>query len=392
MGNERFFTILLILLLLGCQPETAEPFTPPSPTKTLPTTTPQSIATNHYPHAPDLPFMRGVDVSILPMIERCNGRFYHNNIAQDGLEFMAAQGVNFIRLRVWVHPANGASGLDEVLSMAQRAKSLNLGVLIDFHYSDSWADPSQQTKPAAWADLSGTSLETAVTDHTRTVITALYQQGTPPDIVQLGNEITNGILWPDGRLSEGNEENWSQFAALLRAGSTGVASSFPNADQIPIMLHIDSGGNQAVSHWFFDHIEEENVLYDMIGLSFYPWWHGSLEDLQNNMTMLVERYDKPIVVVETAYPWTLSWQDDTHNLVGLDSQLHIGYPASVDGQAAFLGDLKTAVQQLPNNLGAGFFYWAPDYISTSACGSVWENLALFDFNGESLPAWHIFAP
>ena len=379
-------------MLVACQIESANPAATlpsghPSPTQTVST-----IATSHPAPASALPFMRGVDVSILPMIEQCNGRFLQQGIAQDGLELMADQGVNFVRLRVWVNPSNGASGLAEMLSMARRTKALNLGLLIDFHYSDTWADPGNQLKPRAWRDDSFAELETAVTDHTRTVITALYDQGTPPDMVQLGNEIANGFLWPDGRLGKGYEDNWPQFAALLKAGRAGVAASFPGASQIPIMIHIESGGSLGVSRWFFDNLTSQNVPFDLIGLSYYPWWHGSLLDLQTNISGLAKTYGKPIVVVETAYPWTLAWQDETHNVVGLESQLHPGYPATVRGQAAFLIDLKTAVQQLPDGLGAGFFYWAPDYISTLDCGSVWENLALFNFESAALPAWQAFAP
>lgn len=336
--------------------------------------------------------MRGVDLSFLPMIEQCNGRFTHEAVAQDALAFMAAQGVNFVRLRLWVDPADGASGLAEVLGMAQRAKALDLGLLLDFHFSDTWADPANQTKPAAWAELTFAELETAVTDHTRTAIAALHAQGTPPDVIQLGNEIANGFLWPDGRLGTGIEDNWPQFAALLNAARTGVAQSFASADQIPIMIHIETGGDLGRSRWFFDNLTAQNVPFDQIGLSFYPWWHGSLLDLQTNMNGLVSRYGKPIVVVETAYPWTLDWADELHNPVGEVGQLLSGYPATRRGQAAFVEDVRTAVTQLPQNLGAGFFYWAPDTITTPACGSAWENLALFEFTGEALPAWQAFAP
>jgi arabinogalactan endo-1,4-beta-galactosidase len=336
--------------------------------------------------------MRGVDASFLPMIERCNGRFTSDGIEKEAMAFMAAQGVNFVRLRVWVDPTDGASGLDEVLDLARRAKLLNLGLLIDFHYSDTWADPANQTKPVAWTDLTFADLQTSVTQHTRTVISTLFAQGTPPDVVQLGNEIANGFLWPDGRLGQGYEDNWAQFAALLHAGRAGVAASYAGAEHIPIMIHIDTGGDLGRSRWFFDNLLQQNVPFDQIGLSFYPWWHGTLLDLQTNMAGLVSRYGKPIVVVETAYPWTLAWADEDHNPVGLETQLHPGYPANVRGQAVFLLDVRTAVQQLPHNLGAGFFYWAPDYITTPNCGSVWENLALFDFEGEALPAWQAFAP
>ncbi|MEZ4590842.1 MAG: glycosyl hydrolase 53 family protein [Chloroflexota bacterium] len=379
---------LFLMIFVGCRAETAVPTPTPIATQTAPPPTPQPPATSNQP----LPFMRGVDVSFLPMIERCNGRFRQNQEAVDALAFMAAQGVNFVRLRLWVNPADGANGLEDVLALARRAHDLNLGLLLDFHFSDTWADPEHQTKPAAWADLPFADLQTAVTNHTRTTLAALHAQGTPPDVIQLGNEITYGFLWPDGRIGPGYEENWPQFAALLSAAQAGAAASFPGADQIPILLHLHTGGDLGQSRWFFDHLTAQNVPFDQIGLSFYPWWHGSLLDLQTNMNGLASRYGKPIVVVETAYPWTLDWADLVHNPVGEADQLLVGYPATRRGQAGFLLDVRTAVSQLPQNLGAGFFYWAPEAITTPACGSSWENLALFDFAGEALPAWQAFAP
>ncbi|MCA9918054.1 MAG: glycosyl hydrolase 53 family protein [Anaerolineales bacterium] len=383
-----------MLIFVGCQAETAVP-TPTStltPTATvLSTATPQPTVTPP-PTATPLSFMRGVDVSFLPMIEQCNGRFTQNHEAVDALAFMAAQGVNFVRLRLWVNPADGANGLEDVLALAQRAHDLDLGLLLDFHFSDTWADPEHQTKPTAWADLPFADLQTAVTNHTRTTLVALHDQGTAPDVIQLGNEITNGFLWPDGRIGPGYEDNWQQFADLLKAAHVGVAQSFPGADRIPIMIHSHTGGDWETSSWFFDNLLAQNVPFDQIGLSFYPWWHGSLLDLQTNLDGLAARFGKPIVVVETAYPWTLDWADDVHNPVGEAGQLLPGYPASEQGQLTFLWDVRTAVTQLPHNLGAGFFYWAPDAITAPDCGSVWENVALFDFAGEALPGWQAFAP
>jgi arabinogalactan endo-1,4-beta-galactosidase len=274
--------------------------------------------------------------------------------------------------------------------MAQRVKALGTGLLLDLHYSDTWADPGQQAKPAAWASLSFDELTMAVQDYTRDVITSLKNQGTLPDIVQIGNEITQGFLWDDGRVGGGFEGNWPRFAALLNAATAGVGDGLDAGQSVRIMLHIDRGGDNAACRWFFDNVVSHGVDFDIIGLSFYPWWHGTLDALERNLDDLAPRYGKELLVVETAYPWTLGWLDDTPNLVGLPSQLHAGFPASVGGQRRFLCHLTNIVHHVPQEKGVGLVYWAPDWISAPGSGSAWENLALFDFAGHRLDSMSAF--
>ena len=158
------------------------------------------------------------------------------------------------------------------------------------------------------------------------------------------------------------------------------------------MIHIDRGGDVGGATWFFDRLAAQGVDFDVIGLSYYPWWHGTLDDVDATVDSLARRYGKDIIIVETAYPWTLDWHDDTHNLVGLPEQLLPGYPATVDGQRAFLADLIDIVAAAPGGRGRGLFYWAPECISVQGMGSPWENLALFDFNGDLLPSVSAFEP
>src|SRR5690606_33079356 len=157
---------------------------------------------------------------------------------------------------------------------------------------------------------------------------AFKAQNSLPDIVQIGNEISGGLLWPEGRVGVGYEDNWPQLVGLLWAGVRGVRDALGEGETVLIMLHLDAGGDNEVCRWFFDAVVAAALPFDLIGLSYYPWWHGTMTDAAANVHDLAARYHKPVVIVETAYPWTLGWHDDTHNLVGLESQLHPGYPAS----------------------------------------------------------------
>ncbi len=334
--------------------------------------------------------IRGADVSYLPQIEDQGGVYSDHATPRDALQILKNHGANYVRLRVWHTPIDGYTDLTHTLQLAQRAKSLGLGLLLDLHYSDTWADPAHQTKPAAWAALPFNQLTTEVYSYTAQVITALKNQHTLQDMLQIGNEISSGLLWTDGRVSGAYEANWPQLAALLKAGIAGARDSLSGGEQVAIVLHIDTGGNNVASRWFFDHIVAQQVPFNLIGLSYYPWWHGTLGDLQANVNDLAARYGKPIVLAETAYPWTLDWADNTPNLVGSPDQLLVGYPASVAGQRAFLIAVQDVLRQVPDGLGRGFFYWAPEAISTAGFGSVWENVALFDFQGRALDSLAAF--
>jgi arabinogalactan endo-1,4-beta-galactosidase len=330
-------------------------------------------------------FICGVDVSFLQQIELAGGIYYDaDGVEVDALTFFSEQGVNYVRLRLWNDPINGYHDLEYNLALAQRIHALDMRFLLDFHYSDTWADPAHQTKPRAWAELSFDELRTAVNRYTTEALQAFNEQGTPPDMVQIGNEISGGMLWDDGRVR--GDENWSQLIDLLEAGARAVRETTPDAK---IMLHIDSGGNRALSQWFFGHVVGE-VDFDIIGLSYYSWWAGGLDKLQTNMAFLANRYEKPIIIVETAYPWTLDWSDNTHNLVGEAEQLEPEYPATPQGQHDFLQRLVDDIQQTPNELGMGFFYWEPVAISAPEFGSPWENLAQFDFEGRALPSMDVY--
>jgi len=337
-------------------------------------------------------FIKGVDLSVLLEIEEHGGFYRENGIVKDALQIFKNHSINFVRLRLWHTPSGGYDNLEKTLLMANRVKAFGFKLLLDFHYSDTWADPGHQTKPAAWQNLPFQELRDSVYQYSYNIITALKNQNTLPDMVEIGNEITCGMLWNDGCVCDqfNTPQQWSQLAELINEAVRGVNESLSPVDTVKIMIHIDRGGDNNGSQWFFDHLLAENVNFDVIGLSYYPWWQGTLSDLELNINDLAQRYGKEIVLVETAYPWTLDWYDNTQNIVGEPGQLLPGYPATVQGQKNFLFDLINIVQNIPDNLGAGLFYWAPEWISAPSLGSPWENVTLFDFTGELLNSISVF--
>ena len=328
-------------------------------------------------------FLKGADVSFIPRISDLGGVYKVDNIPQDPLKIFKDYGFNFIRLKLWHTPAQNYDNLEKILYMARRIKGRGLKFLLNFHYSDTWADPGRQRKPAAWVGVPFTALRDSVYNYTKNVMQALCSQQTLPEMVQLGNEITPGMLWNDGRVggSFDTPQQWSNLGELLRAGIRGVRESCAAGDSVRIMIHLDRGGDNAACRWYFDNLISQNVAFDVIGLSYYPWWHGTLAAVRANLEDLALRYDKDLVIAETAYPWTLQSGDNTGNIVGNSNQLHAGYPATVEGQAAFLRELLKIVRNVRNQKGKGIFYWAPEYISVQSLGSPWENNALFNFSG-----------
>jgi len=247
--------------------------------------------------------MIGADISWLPEIEAGRQAFqgrgmFENGQRVDGIELLKRHGFNYIRLRIFVNPENpkgyapgaGYCGLDSTLSMARRVRAAGLGLLLDFHYSDYWADPQQQYKPLAWAGLPYPALADTVRSYTSRVLRALEAQGTMPDMVQIGNEINHGLLWPDGHIG-----NLDQLAGLLRAGVEGTEAVAPD---LPIMMHLALGGQNSEARFWLDNMLARGVTFDILGLSYYPRWHGTLEDLSANLHDLIGRYHKPVNVVE----------------------------------------------------------------------------------------------
>ncbi len=342
-------------------------------------------------------FMKGADVSFLAEIEDMGGKFFEKGTNKDVFDIFKGHGFNYVRLKIWHTPRKNYNTLEKVLPMAQRAKAKGFRFLLNFHYSDWWADPQKQTKPAAWKNLAFEVLKDSVAQYTRHVVTTLKRRHALPDMVQIGNEITPGMLWDDGKVGGefDTKEQWRKFSELIQSGISGVQSSLDPGEKVQIMIHIDRGGDNQGTRWFFDHLLAQGVKFDIIGLSFYPKWHGTFDDLKRNLYDIASRYPHDIVIVETGYPWTLKWTeregfDRDRNIFGQESDLHPGYAASVAGQKAFLQDLIRIIKETPNQKGKGLFYWEPEWISVTGLGSHWENVALFDFNGEALESMQAF--
>lgn len=240
----------------------------------------------------------GADISFLPQLEARGIKFTDNGVQKDAILILKDHGFNYIRLRIFNDPAadsgysphQGFCDLEHTKQMAKRIKAADMKFLLDFHYSDTWADPGKQFKPAAWKDLNIFLLAQAVHDYTVQVLTALQQQNTLPDMVQVGNEINHGILWPDGNVNQIN-----YLASLLSAGTKAVREVDP---KIKVMLHIACGGQNEESRAFLDSMIDRNISFDVIGQSYYPKWHGTIADLQNNLNDLSKRFKQDIIVVE----------------------------------------------------------------------------------------------
>ena len=337
------------------------------------------------------PFLRGVDPSFLPAVEAA-GVTFEDAAGEDELfELLGRNGVNAVRVRLWNSPASPHSDLASTLILAQRAREAGCSFVLDLHYSDTWADAGHQSKPRAWQELSFGALTDSVRAYTAGVLRALQEAGVVPHVVQLGNEITSGFLWNDGRV--GGEfdtvDQWNRLSTLLEAALAGIDEALKPSARPQIILHLDGGGDPRSLRWFLDRIARRDISFDGVGLSFYPWWHGGLSDLQAAIDVVAREYGMDVYVLETAYPWTLQWFDDTHNIVGVSRQLLEGYPATPDGQARYLTDLIEVVRQAHAGRGRGVFWWSPEWTGGSGFGSSWENMTLFDETGRALPALRV---
>jgi arabinogalactan endo-1,4-beta-galactosidase len=283
-------------------------------------------------------FFKGADISWLAQMEATGYVFYdENGNPADCLDLLMARGINAVRLRVFVHPSSdkisGHCSPAETAQMAARAKEKGLDVMIDFHYSDTWADPAHQTKPATWANVSFAALQDSLYTHTQYTLNLLKQAGVTPKWVQIGNEIPSGMLWPSGHI-----DNPQQLAQLLSKGHQAVKDIDTT---IQTIVHIDQGNDNARFRWFFDLMQQNGAQFDIIGASYYPHWLGTdytvtIADLGNNLQDMVTRYNKPVMIVEVGGDY---WQVEN----------------SKDLLIATIG----AAKDVPDNGCLGVFYWEP---------------------------------
>ncbi len=310
-------------------------------------------------------FAYGADVSWITQMEASGKKFYNNTGTQmECMTLLKSLGINSIRLRVWVNPTGGWNNAADVLVKAKRANDLGLRLMIDFHYSDTWADPGKQTKPAAWTSLSFANLKTAVATHTSEVLTLFKDNGITPEWVQVGNETSNGMLWETGKASV----SMSNYAALTTSGYDAVKSVFPNAK---VIVHINNGWDNSLFRWIFDGLKNNGGKWDIIGMSLYPGWYTTANDWSNcnkacltNMNDMVSRYGKEVMIVECG----MSWDSPT-------------------ACKSFLTDLIAKTKTVTGDKGTGVFYWEPQSYGQ------WQGYSLgaFDNSGKPTVAMDAFS-
>lgn len=355
-------------------------------------------------------FIKGMDVSSLKELEELGAKYYKDGEEKELLEILREYGVNSIRLRLWNDPYSesgaaygaGTSDLNTTMELARRVLDKGFGFLLDLHYSDFWADPGKQRVPKAWRGMSVEQLETAVYDFTRETLLVLREHQVFPTMIQVGNELSNGLLWPYGRVPE-----YDNIARFINAGIRAVRSV---DKELPIMIHLDNGGNNALYREWFDEFIKRGEDFQVIGLSYYPFWHGTLQQLEDNMRDISARYGKELIVAEVSMGHTLEDYGEYEKLSaearkGMaakpDLAEKIEYPMTPEGQSDFMEDFLTRISGVKGC--RGFYYWEPGWLPVPGSGwanedalayieengpggNEWANQALFDYDGHALRA------
>ncbi|WP_268123084.1 glycoside hydrolase family 53 protein [Roseivirga pacifica] len=327
----------------------------------------------------------GADLSYVNEMEDCGATYYNaDGDAQDPFEIFQQAGTNLVRVRLW-HNAEWTdySDLEDAKQTISRAKALGMNVLLDFHYSDDWADPAKQEIPAAWADqIDNTqALTQLLYDYTYETLEHLSEENLLPEMVQVGNEI-NGMMLQQGELEW--PIDWNRNSALINSGIQAVRDASSDfSKEIEVMLHIAQPENAL---WWFEQATDAGVTdYDWIGLSYYPIWSEyNLDNVGDAFKTLVDTYSKQLMVVETAYPFTMENNDPANNILNNDALIS-GYPASQQGQLDYLLELGAVISEAG---GAGLVYWEPAWVSTGCStqwgqGSHWDNATLFDHSNKA---------
>ncbi len=360
----------------------------------------------------------GVDVSTYLEELSFGAKYYDKDTEIDPLDAFVKNGVEYMRIRVWNDP-KGPSGelylagncdLDNYVKLAKLAKSKGYKILMDLHYSDFWADPGKQMIPKAWASYGIDEMTDALYSFTKHCLEVAVSEGVAPDMIQVGNEITNGILWPIGKLEiDGKRGNYDNFCRLIDAGCRACREVLPSAE---IMLHLERSHDKEVYQEFFTEMEGHGIDYDIIGASYYPYWHGTPSQLMENLNAC-KHFGKKIMVVELGYGFT----DKGYVLNGEERRLVIDqeraivpgvtdvYPLTPNGQAEYIKHIVTLLQK---NAIDGLFYWEPlwlpgegicwaseagqSYIHEEgkSTSNEWANQCLFDYEGRKLPAFDEF--
>ena len=341
-------------------------------------------ATDDVPTESSLTY--GGDFSIIKKMEDYGAVYKTNGVAKEGLQIFKDNGYTWARFRIFHTPNNigpVCNDLNYTIILAKKAKILGYKILLDFHYSDTWADPGKQFTPAAWKNLSFELLSDSMRVYTTKVLDNMQSAGVLPEMVQIGNEINNGMLWPHGKLwPEGGSANWQGLTQLIKAGIRGVKEA-KNSAGIEIMIHAATGGNLQESGTFYSKMKEYGVDFDIIGLSYYPWWHGTFDQLEANLEYLSTSFDQDISLVETAY-YSNNWYPEPGNWV-LDVK---PYPPTEQGQYDFLEELAKRLKNYPKVKTV--FYWEPEALDIPESQIFYLGRSLFDKQGNAfkgITAW-----
>ena len=361
-------------------------------------------------------YYKGMDISTLLEVEKCGGRFFDQGEEKELLSILKSYDVNAVRIRLWNDPYSedgkpygaGTNDFEVAKELIRRSKEMGFDILLDYHYSDFWADPGKQFIPKAWRGYTVEELERAVYAYTKETLTQLWKEELLPELVQVGNELSNGLLWPYGKVPE-----YDNIARFVNAGIRAVKEVSKEAGkQIRIMIHLDNGGNNALYREWFDNFIERGEDFDIIGLSYYPFWHGTFDMLENNMTDIAKRYGKELIIAEVSMGYSMEDYSEYEKLEAKDRKgmatreelvAKIEFPMTKDGQKAFMEELFRRLEKIPNNQATGYFYWEPAWIPVPGsgwateeslayiedkgpCGNEWANQALFDYEGNTLPA------
>jgi arabinogalactan endo-1,4-beta-galactosidase len=327
----------------------------------------------------------GGDFSIMKKLEDWGGEYKLNGEVNEGFQLFNENGYTWCRLRIFHTPnmeGPVCNDLEYTIALAQKAKQFGFKIFLNFHYSDTWADPGKQFVPKAWENLDFETLTDSVFHYTKKVMQAMKSAGVFPEMVQVGNEINNGMIWPHGKLWDNGNARWDELTMLLKAGIRGV-KAVEGGTEIPIMIHAATGGNLVESDNFYSNILQRGTDFDVIGLSYYPWWHGTFEDMEKNLEFLSNKYEQEISVVETAY-FANDWYPGPGEHV-LDVQ---PYPPTEQGQYDFLVELAQRLKKYPKVTSV--FYWKPDGLDIPDSGVPWLGRSLFDRSGNAfkgISAW-----
>lgn len=358
-------------------------------------------------------YIIGVDVSSVIAVEEAGGIYYNDQgQEQDVFEIFKDYGVNYVRIRLWNEPytetgdyyGGGNNDIETAIKIAKRAARVGMRIALDFHYSDFWADPSKQAVPRAWADHDYDQLVDDIYDYTYDTLLRFEEEGVRPHMVQIGNEINNGFVWPEGAMSKGS----SKVAGLIQSGIEAVDEV---STEIIKVVHLAEGASLSSVSYFFNKLIENDVTnFDVIGLSYYSFWHGSMAEFEETLQALDEQFDYDIAVMEYSYGFTDLSTENASNIYNSELEAAGGYKTSMQGQASYIRDVNYAVASIDSGIGS--FYWEPAWLPVSGAGWAeegardylidqgddvsslgqvsWANQALFSYSGKVLPSMKAF--